>query len=143
MKNIKSLGVRFSLLVLAALVLAGCQMTKNVTTSLKGDDAVIVTFEEDGVELKVKPSLNQNCINGVNHFRNQDWAQAKAELDLAIQKDPKDHKAQFACGIANEKLGDFRAALEHYKAANFAKTDLQYDSSRLRAEEKVKKLQAD
>ena len=126
-----------SLLTALLLALCGCQSFENAKDKMFKKDAIVVEMAGDGVELKVVPSLNQHCINGVRHLKNADWALAKQELEAVVKESPKDHQAHFALGIALEKLGDDKAALEQYKAANFYGHDVQYDGCRIRLEEKL------
>jgi Tfp pilus assembly protein PilF len=63
------------------------------------------------------PASNADVEKGMAALEKQDFAAAKAVLEEARKKDPKDAQAAFYLGVAHEGLGDKAGAEREYKAA--------------------------
>ncbi|MFH0933651.1 MAG: tetratricopeptide repeat protein [Pseudomonadota bacterium] len=60
------------------------------------------------------------AVNGLVYLINDDAQQAKTAFETALKRDPRDAKALLGLGLAEIKLGNFRAGHERLQAANDA-----------------------
>jgi tetratricopeptide (TPR) repeat protein len=77
-------------------------------------------------ELEVESSASKSCARGVQNLRDGRYSQALEQFTLAIDKDPQDHRAAFAAGVACEKLGRYDEAYAHYRSAYKIKEATRY-----------------
>jgi hypothetical protein len=69
------------------------------------------------IAIRVPSSSDADCKRGVRLLAAGSYADAYRALCQAIGDDHDDDRAHFAAGVACEKLGDWRLARSHYRAA--------------------------
>ena len=73
--------------------------------------------DDQGGPTAAAPPSNAKVKEGMDAIQAGDFARAKAALDEAVQKNPKDAQAVFYLGVADEGLGDEKSATEQYRHA--------------------------
>jgi len=113
-----------------AVLLAGCSQS----------ESVVVVKDTDGEEISynVQSSANEECDMGVRRLRNEQYDVAIKHFDRAIAEDPKDWRAWFGKGLAQENLGDLDAARKSYEEANALTSEPQPDVDESRRRVKTK-----
>src|SRR3954468_1746825 len=111
---------------IALIVLAGCgggaaepppasPTSPSLPPSMAGGGAA-----QSGSNEKTSPEVER----AIASIKAGDYRSAKAALDQALQKNPKDGTAAYYMGVALENLGDKPGAEQKYKDAMANKPDL-------------------
>ena len=103
-----------SILALGSLVLflGSCSGMPLVGDRVKAD------VDLAGEMTEVQASANPHSEASVKYLRTEDWKKAADELKMAHQEESDNMRTAFALGVAYEKAGMYKEALDAYQSAN-------------------------